>query len=318
MSTATKTPAPTSPRKRRWKWVRRVLLVLVLTMGVFAVAAYHEVYRSNGEVVTGGTKRSYLLHVPKTYQTNRPTALVICLHGFAEWPAHVMRLSHWNRLAEESGFLVVYPFGSRFPLRWHCGGRFSKPEQAQQDVQFIADLIDQLKREYNIDEARIYANGLSNGGGMSFLLAGQLSKRIAAIGSVGGAHVLPWRDFHPQRPVAAMIFHGTADRIVPFHGNSGGASGFSLPDIPEWVQTLADRNGCETNAMPLPAIGSVSGVRYPGGTNHADVVFYTVAGGGHTWPGGKPMAGFIVGKTTADVDATRLMWDFFREHPMRK
>ena len=153
---------------------------------------------------------------------------------------------------------------------------------------------------------------------MSFLLAGQLSERIAAIGSVGGAYALPWKDFNPKRPVPAMIFHGTADPIVPFHGKSWGNSGFSLPDIPQWVQTLAARNGCQTNSVLLPASGSVSGVHYPGGTNHADVVFYTVAGGGHTWPGGKPMAALIVGKNTADVDATRLMWDFFQAHPLGK
>ena len=311
-------PPPLPSPKRRWKWVLWVLGVLALLTGLLAVAVYREIYRSNGEVLSGGIKRSYLLHVPKSYQANRPTALVICFHGFSEWPAHVMRLSHWNRLADESGFLVVYPLGSRFPLRWHCGGGFSSRELARQDVQFIADLIDQLKQQYHLDEARIHANGLSNGGGMSFLLAGQLSERIAAFGSVGGAHVLPWTEFQPQRPVPAIIFHGTADRIVPYHGKSWGSGGFSLPDLPGWVQTLAARNGCETNAVPLPTSGSVSGVRYPGGSNHADVEFYTVTGGGHTWPGGKPMTAAIVGKTTADVDATRLMWDFFQAHPLRK
>ena len=42
----------------------------------------------------------------------------------------------------------------------------------------------------------------------------------------------------------------------------------------------------------------------------------SVAGGGHTWPGGKEMPAVIVGKTTPDVDATRLMWRFFTEHPL--
>jgi polyhydroxybutyrate depolymerase len=88
--------------------------------------------------------------------------------------------------------------------------------------------------------------------------------------------------------------------------------------MPQWVQTLAARNGCETTAVPLPTSGSVSGVRYPAGTNHADVGFYTVNGGGHAWPGGKPMTAAIVGKTTADVDATMLMWDFFQAHRLGK
>jgi len=316
VSTETTAKAQKASRKRLWKWLWRALVALVLLIGILAALTYREIYRSNGAVLTSGRKRAYLLHVPKTYQANRPTPLVICLHGFAEWPAHLMRLSHWNRLADESGFLVVYPFGRGFPLRWCCNGRFNQAEQARQDVQFISDLIDQLKKDYNIDVSRVYADGLSNGGGMSFLLACRLSERIAAIGSVGGAYLVPWTEYTPKRPVPAMIFHGTADPIVPFHGTAPGRFQAPLPDIPQWVQAFAQHNGCETNPVPLPASGSVTGVRYAGGSNQADVVFYSVAGGGHSWPGGKTMPTAIVGKTTPDVDATRLMWNFFQEHPM--
>ena len=49
---------------------------------------------------------------------------------------------------------------------------------------------------------------------------------------------------------------------------------------------------------------------------HADVVLYTVAGGGHTWPGGHPLPAFITGPTTDDIDATRVIWEFFRKHPL--
>lgn len=297
--------------------MRRILVSLVLGVGVSVGASYWELHRSNGKLLTGGQKRAYLLHVPKILPSDRPVPLVICLHGFAEWPAHVMRLSHWNQLADEFGFLVVYPRASGFPFRWRCGGGFGKQEEQAQDVQFISDLIDQLKKEHNIDEARIYANGLSNGGGMSFLLACRLSERIAAIGGVAGAYGLPWTDYKPKRPVPAIIFHGTEDPIVPFHPRSSGRF-LMLPDIPQWVLALAEHNGCQTNAVPLAGSGSVSGVLYPGGTNHADVVFYAATGGGHTWPGGKPMAEFIVGKTTPDIDATRFMWSFFMEHPLTR
>jgi len=313
MSTANTAGTPVTRRKR---WLKRslyVLAALVVGVGALFGALYLELHRSNGEVLTGGGKRSYLLHLPKTIPGNRPMPLVICLHGFAEWPAHLMRLSHWNQLADEFGFLVVYPSGSGFPFRWRCGGRFGKPEEQSQDVQFISDLIDQLKKEYKIDEDRIYANGLSNGGGMSFVLASTLSERIAAIGGVSGAYVLPWTEYKSKRPVPAIIFHGTADPIVPFHPKPSGRFSF-LPDIPQWVESLAAHNGCQTNPVPLPESGSVSGVWYQAGTNHADVVFYTVAGGGHTWPGGQAMPAVIVGKTTPDVDATRLMWKFFAEH----
>ncbi len=318
MSAANTGNARVPTRRRLLKWSLRVSVLLILGAVVLAGAFYWEIRRANGEVLSSGKKRPYLLHVPKTYRGDRPAPLVICLHGLAEWPAHLMRLSRWNRLADESGFLVVYPSGSGFPLRWHCNGRFSKAEQAEQDVRFISDLIDQLKKEYRIDENRIYASGLSNGGGMAFLLACRLSERIAAIGNVGGAYLMPWAEYKPKRPVPAILFHGTADPIVPFHGGPSGLFRVPFPDIPQWAQSLAERNGCRLAPERLPENGSVSGLRYTGGPGSAEVVFHTVAGGGHSWPGGKKMPRWIVGHTTADVDATRLMWSFFTEHPMAR
>ncbi len=183
-----------------------------------------------------------------------------------------------------------------------------------QDVAFISDLIDKLSAEYNIDPARVYANGLSNGGGMSFVLSCKLSERIAAFGSVAGAYSFPWGDCNPSRPVPAIIFHGTADPIVPYQGGLAGRSGYTFPSIPDWVITLAQRNGCNASPQDLEATGDVSGVQY---TDCAgDVIFYTIAGGGHSWPGGGYLPKFIVGETTHDIDATRTMWDFFQGHPL--
>ena len=68
--------APPPLPKRRWRWLVRVLVALVLVTVLLVVAAYREVYRSNGEVTSSGRKRSYLLYVSQTYQANRPTALV--------------------------------------------------------------------------------------------------------------------------------------------------------------------------------------------------------------------------------------------------
>jgi Poly(3-hydroxybutyrate) depolymerase len=44
------------------------------------------------------------------------------------------------------------------------------------------------------------------------------------------------------------------------------------------------------------------------------VVLYTIEGGGHTWPGGPPV-GRSVGRVTRDLDANRVMLDFFDRHP---
>jgi polyhydroxybutyrate depolymerase len=79
--------------------------------------------------------------------------------------------------------------------------------------------------------------------------------------------------------------------------------------------TYARRNGCNDIPLDLPAAGEVSGVQYSRCDQNADVIFYTIQGGGHAWPGGEPMPQFIVGHTTQDIDATRLMWEFFARQP---
>jgi polyhydroxybutyrate depolymerase len=287
-----------------------ILLGLLALATLLAIVAFRIVNRTNGRLVSAGEKRRYLLYIPDSYDPSVPTPLVITLHGFVQWPANQAAVSRWNKLADEYGFIVVYPAGTGFPMRWRTWGA----ADPMPDVAFISDLIDKLSAEYNIDPARIYANGLSNGGGMSFVLSCKLSERIAAIGSVAGAYSLPWDECNPSRPVPAVIFHGTADPIVPYQGGSAGPAGISLPSIPDWVATYAQRNGCDAAPQALPASGDVSGVQY---TNCAgDVLFYTIAGGGHSWPGGGYLPKIIVGDTSHDIDASRTMWEFFQQHPM--
>jgi polyhydroxybutyrate depolymerase len=148
---------------------------------------------------------------------------------------------------------------------------------------------------------------------MSFLLACAMSDRIAAVGIVAGALPVSLEDCQPSRPVPAMMFHGTDDPIVPYGGGQLRREG-SLPSIPEWAAMLAERNGCSETPQTIPAQGAVRGSEYTGCA--ADVIFYTIEGGGHTWPGGNPIPVWIAGKTSMDIDATRTLWDFFQQHPL--
>ncbi|MBW6473769.1 MAG: hypothetical protein K0B14_11625 [Anaerolineaceae bacterium] len=301
------------------KIIKKILKILFLTFSVLAVTVlvlaaiiFVTINQQDGEVITSREARKYLLHVPEGYDPSVPTPLVISIHGFAEWPAHQMNLSHWNELADEGNFIVVYPRGSGFPLRWRTNGL----GESLLDVQFIADLIDSLEEDYNIDPRRIYVNGLSNGGGMSFQLACKLSDRIAAFGGVSGAYVLAWQDCHPERPLPAIIFHGTADPIVPFEGGPSESFNVPFPNIQEWVKQLAGKNGCDPQAVEIFQQGEVSGQGFRNCDLQADVDFYIIDAGGHSWPGGDPLPQWIVGHTSDDINTTRTMWKFFFNHPM--
>ena len=58
-------------------------------------------------------------------------------------------------------------------------------------------------------------------------------------------------------------------------------------------------------------------MQYTNCDENADVIFYTVAGGGHSWPGGGKLPKAIVGHMTEDIDASAVMWEFFAQHPLK-
>ena len=291
-------------------WIGVALIVLTaILIGIY----YLQIHQTNGQITTGGQTRDYLLYVPKSYQPTVPTALIISMHGFAEWPAHQAEISRWNDLADQNGFIVVYPAGTGFPPRWSSSG----PDW-QKEVQFISDLIDHLAGQYAIDPARIYNNGLSNGGGMSFLLSCKLADRIAAAGGVSGAYLLSWKECDPARPVPFIALHGTADPIVPYEGGRSASFNNPFPSIPDWVRALAKHNGCADTPAALAVSAEVSGVSYDRCSHNAGVDFYTIRGGGHAWPGGPAMPPVIVGYTSQEIDATRVIWEFFKQHPLEK
>ncbi len=298
------------------KKVLRVIGVILGTPAAFVLMlmlAYTLADRTNGEIISSGVRRKYLLYVPPSYNPATPTPLVITIHGFAQWPTNQKNVSKWNPLADEYGFIVVYPSGTGFPKRWGAHGTANSLNPPLADVTFISDLIDKLESEYNIDPTRIYVNGLSNGGGMSYLLACQLSERIAAFGTVAGALLYPLDKCRPTYTVPMIAFHGDADPIVPYYGGPSGPFDMPFPVVPDWVAQYAAQNGC-TTTNPLPAPGEVTGVKYSGCNAGAEVHFYTIHGGGHSWPGGGYLPKAIVGHTTQDINATRMMWDFFKQY----
>jgi polyhydroxybutyrate depolymerase len=290
------------------------VLILISLPAALALAEAVSSYfrdRNNGSIISSGDRREYLLYIPRGYDRTRPTPLVISMHGAGGFPVQQRDFSGWNRLAESQGFIVVYPAGadSAGPRVWHEGPA---------DVRFIADLIDKLEASYNIDPARIYANGLSNGGDMAFVLSCKLSDRIAAVGMVGAAHLQPWSQCTDERPVPMIAFHGTADPMAPYLGGRSWVVAEPLPSIPKWTAKWARRNRCAPNPINAPVARDVIRRAYPNCADDADVVLYTIEGGGHTWPGGEPMPEWFVGATTHNIDATNEMWAFFRAHPLRR
>lgn len=311
------TVTPLRTRIQRRKSILAVVLVLIGLPVVFAsmeAVSYHIRNRSNNTIISSGQEREYLLYVPATYDSTKPTPLVISLHGGAMWPAAQKESSRWNELADARSFLVAYPSAEvgGGPRAWNV----NYGAGLATDVRFISDLIDTLSATYNIDPARIYANGLSNGGGMSFVLSCTLSDRIAAVGTVVAAQTLPFEWCKDTTPVPMIALYGTADPVIPYQGGLSWVAPMRFPRATDWAADWARRNRCGANPTDSVIAADMIRREYSGCARDATVVLYTILGGGHTWPGGKGIPEWILGRNTRSIDATREMWDFFLRHPL--
>lgn len=318
MSEKIRSLSDTGPRRSRSAGGSRPLVIALaliavpLIVALAEAATFHARNRNNGSVVSSGVKREYLLHIPRSYDGRRPVPLVISMHGAGGWPALQRDLSGWNRLADKEGFIVVYPSGRRGsgPRIWMISRR--------DEVRFIQDLVDDLERRYAIDPTRIYANGLSNGAGMSFALSCKLVDRIAAVGLVASAQTMPWEWCSETQPVPMIAFHGTADPVTPYHGGTTWVAPVAFPDIETWTARWARRNQCASQPDETRIGSDVLRRAYGNCATGADVELYTIEDGGHTWPGGDPLPEWFLGRTSGTVDATERMWDFFRNHPLER
>ncbi len=301
----------------------------------------------NETISSGGFTRQYILHVPPSYSGTDATPVVLNFHGFGSSAAFQAAYSELPTKSDQEGFVLVslqgWPTAGTFLAQPHWN--FSTTEaSAPDDIGFVNDLLDTLELQLCIDSARLYSTGISNGGFMSTPLACSLSNRIAAIGPVAGYYFPPLgsEGTFPQsvlneaagcpsktRAVPIIEFHGIADLHVPFLGGFSAVNGltFRLPieDAAAW----AANHVCGSTPESLTAAPGVRRVRYSSCNDGAEVQVYIVEdadgagpgvdGGGHTWPGASIDLELInpnFGKTTQEISANDLMWDFFLAHPL--
>jgi polyhydroxybutyrate depolymerase len=269
-------------------------------------------------VRVGPRLRKYLLHVPKTDHPPARWPVVLCFHGGGSNPRQMVDFTGLSEAADRHAFAVVYPAGTGMieaALTWNAGNCCGRALKEKVDeIAFVTALLDDLEQRLPVDPRRIYATGMSNGAMMCYLVANQLSERIAAIAPVAGP--MGTETCEPARPVPIIHFHGTADEFAPFAGGIGRKSisktnFYSVEHtIAQWVKA----NRCD----PAPVIeefrrGSTHFTRCtyrPADESGAEVMLYKIHNLGHTWPG-RESRFKALGATTKDIDATKIMWEFF-------
>lgn len=201
----------------------------------------------NHTVHSAGRDRTYHVHLPSSYDEDTPYSVVVGFHGTHRDAAY---FEEDTRLSSEDftpDTIAVYPDGVRG--NW-AGASYSRAS-VDEDLSFVEDMLDELRAEYCVDSARIYATGMSLGGGFVDTIAchGEVGGQFAAFASSSAPFYTNnddnWEDCGPARlPVPVLQFHGGDDPIVPYNGTDDGNGG-DTPDIVDWAGRWAERNGCD-------------------------------------------------------------------------
>jgi polyhydroxybutyrate depolymerase len=218
---------------------------------------------ATARVVLGG--RTALVHLPRAGRG--PYPLLLALHGSHGSGAFMERYSGFSRIADRAGFSAVYP--DAMGPSWRISG-------ADTDVRFLDALLDRLLAGSCFDATRVYAAGVSNGGGMAARLACAGDDRLAGLVTVaGGYSTLP--ACCARRPLSVLEIHGTADGIVPYPGAV-------LP----WVRGWAARDGCAPRSRRTPLGAHVLRLDWSSCRGGVAVAHLRLVGGHHAWPGAHP------------------------------
>lgn len=270
--------------------------------------------------------RTYLVHLPPSYDGSKAYPVVLAFHGGGSSAEAMIPFSGLNEKADQAHFIVVYPNGTgrlKKALTWNAGNCCGYAmENHVDDVAFIRALLNDLGTAAKVDPKRTFATGISNGGMIAYRLASELSDRIAAVAPVGGP--MGTETCNPKRPVPVMHFHGTDDQFAPFKGGKGekSISQTNFYSVEHSIRAWVKANGCKEEPVvtrePKKVDDGTAVVRktYAGGKDGAEVVLIVIEGGGHTWPGRGPRLAML-GKSTRNIVANDLLWEFFQKHPMK-
>jgi polyhydroxybutyrate depolymerase len=267
-----------------------------------------------------GRKRSFTVYIPTSLPADRPAPVVFQLHGGKGTGVETNGLSKLSLLGEKEGFIVVAPDG--VDKNWNDGRvdvrKATAFEQKIDDVGFLISVLDEIGTHHRVDQARVYSMGISNGAMMSGRLACERPDRFAAVGLVAGTGPADLAGMCAANgPVSIVAFHGTDDPLIDYNGDPAVHPELGLRlSVEQFAEYWTSRNGCVGDPVVDQPTATISRRTWTG--ERADVAMYRVEGGGHTWPGKRqPLPEFIVGSTDGSLDATSVMWDFFKEHPRR-
>ncbi|NLI79833.1 MAG: prolyl oligopeptidase family serine peptidase [Candidatus Riflebacteria bacterium] len=341
----------------RWMWIGKAMVVAALGAFLIVGLAGAAMAREPGRVIKwlmerkvqqtplpagtvektiehGGRTRRFYVHPPAGWDGTTPLPAVFFFHGGGGGGKHALASYGLVEKADDAGFLLVVPDGTGkidgILLTWNV--KFGFGEAARADVDdggFVTALIDQVARDYPLDQDRLFATGMSNGGFLCHWLAARPDNRFAAIapvvGSLGGRRQ-DQKDWQlpptPVTPVSVLAINGLLDQHVPLAGGLQKKSLETAAFMTSASQTMrfwVEANGCREppEVAEEPAKGFTCW-RWTGGRGGTEVVQFVLHRQGHAWPGAKPQGRRQADPPDPDFAANDLIWKFFAAHPRKR
>lgn len=288
---------------------------------------------------TDGRKREFELWVPKSAQMNtgekdlKPRPLVVVYHGKNESPEFMESYTQMSNLMDA---IVAYPYGDE--LAW-AGAPYAVTSD-KGDLQFTKDILDSVSTTYQVDDQRVYAAGMSNGGGFALKLACEMPHEFSAIASVAGAfYPGTWEGCASDNSDAAGTVRFASDDVAPLleihgrkddviHYSGGERNGEKYLSALQLSGLYASRSGCSGAPLSMQVSDKVLRVQWPGCREGGDVTHLGIADAGHTWPGeptGQAGSGAmgdneqsVEDRTSKAITASSEIRAFFNRHQTRK
>ncbi len=296
---------------------KRFLIITGGTLLVFSfsiIFLFTSCYAGYSKITVDGKVRYYRLHTPPNLDSSVPVPLLLALHQFSDTARGMERLTRFNQLADKEKFIVVYPQG-----RWRIWKTEPLPNE---DTRFLEVLIDDITSRYPVHPDKIFATGASAGGMMIQAFA-CYSERFAGIAPVMGSMTRNYAEQRkPKKNIPVLTMHGTADPVVPYDGGETNAGPGRRPvflSAEENADWWAKQYGCVDKSIVTTIPDSNPEDTFSTEVMRYDCVppvyLYKINGGGHTWPGTKNFyPKFIVGPTAPEPDASKIIWNFFKEN----
>jgi len=275
-----------------------------------------------------GFNRHFIVHVPPTFDGKRKLPVVIMLHGAGGTGQQAMEQTGWDRKADSETFIAAFPDGVAEhpklppsfllnPQTWNDGsGRHASGRRKDADADFIGYIIETLQTRYDADPSRIYLTGFSNGASMTFRLGVELSDQLAAIAPVAGHLFI--HDHQLKRALPTLYLIGRED---PLELPAGGVlrirgEEIEQPPIEQNLRQWRDLDRCPLAPSSDASADGVEQIVFDDCGDGAQVVEYFIDDMGHVWPGGvNRLPARIVGKQSHKLNATDVIWNFFKAHP---